>query len=129
MNKKRASYLRLILFLLVLDVLDVAVIRAVLPVHTEPQVVVIQENPGLAEYRQQVAHDMDILTRSGCFHSSDTCLQRVATMVSHTEQGMTPETYRQYLSDGVDTLWQRRCIKHVPGCPKHAFAILHDEGR
>ena len=119
MNKKRASYIRLILFLLVLDILDLAVINTCLSEPAEPQAVVIQEDPALAAYRHHAAHSLDILTRSGCFRSS-----YVNEMTTYTRPNLTVEKYHQYLVNGISKLWEKRCVRHVGTCKYDAFSIL-----
>ena len=130
MNEKLTSYMRLIVFLLVLVVLDLGVIHAYLVRHAGPQAVVIQEDPALAAFRYDVARGIGILMQSGCFNSSDRCCKYTDEMIMHTEEGLTLEAYHQYLADGISHLWETRCIEHIEGCGTFAFGLLrsYDEG-
>ena len=125
MNEKLASYVRFILFLLVLDILNLGVLHAYLSARTEPQATVIQEDPALVTFRYDVARGMGILMQSGCFNSSDRCCEYADEMIMHTEEDLSLEAYRQYLADGISHLWETRCIEHVEGCGTFAFSLLH----
>ena len=129
MTKKRTRIVQYVLLILLLAVLDLGVIHAYLSRHTEPQAVVIQEDPALAAFRYDVARRMGILTRSGCFNSTDGCLDYANEMIFHTEESLTLDTYRQYLVDGMEHLWQRKCIKHIQGCPKSSLSFIYNDRR
>ena len=124
MVKRRTRLVQHILLITLLIVLDLGVINAHLSRHTEPQVIVIHEDPALATYRYEVARSMGILMNSGCFRPSDACLDHANEMIMYTEDGLTLEAYRQYLAEGISHLWETKCVEHVEGCGDYAFGLL-----
>lgn len=135
MNKRHTHLVQYVLFALLLAVLDLGVIHAYLSRQTRQQVTTTDTSPALAThhadadpalttYRINVARSMGILMQSGCFRSSDICCKIADEMIMHTEEGLTLEAYRQYLTDGMSHLWQIRCVEHLPECESFAFGLL-----
>jgi hypothetical protein len=118
MNARHAQWIRYTLFSVMLLTLDLWVICALLLSRAEPRMAVIQEDPVLAEYRRHITRQMHLLTASGCFRSTDACLDYAEEMVTYTEEGMTLDEYRHYLVEGLDTLWNRGCLKAVGDCQR-----------
>ena len=115
---------------LLLVALDVLILLAAGPSPTRSRAVVIHEAPELAQYRDHVAHQMHLLTRSGCFDPSDACLRYAAEMVTHAEEGLTIEGYRQYLVEGLNAMWKRRCLRDGGGCSEFTSSLpYHSHGR
>ena len=77
MNERHAQWIRYTLFSSLLLALDLWVICALLLSHTEPRAAATQEDPVLAEYRRHVTRQMHLLTGSGCFRSTEACMEYI----------------------------------------------------
>jgi len=128
-RRKRTQWKRYVLFALVLALADLATFYAAWPRPVEPKAVVIQEGQELAAYRAHITREFHFLTESGCFQRTDVCSQRVETMITHAKPELTVRKYRQYLFDGIGTLYETGCIKYDAGCEKFAHDIPNQERR
>jgi hypothetical protein len=126
MNERQTQWIGYTLFSSLLLALDLWVICALLLSRAEPRVAAIQEDAVLAEYRRHVSYQMHLLTASGCFRSTDACLDYAQEMVTRTRDGMTRDGYRRYLVEGLDTLWNRGCLKAAGDCQTFTFDSPND---
>jgi len=122
MNRKHKPNTKYVLAVYLLGVMAILALYGPRPERPEPRPVITNEPPELAAYRDRVTHNMDLITRSGCFRRSDACYDLADEVITHSENGLTVERYRKYVAGKLKYMWKVKCLRKVGTCK---WDVLH----